>query len=455
MIYFFLLAIGSFLTILSYESIEPAILSLIFLLSGYCLISIFSTKTDIQRSFYLTLFCMYWLMVGVSSIYVVFFDDYSQLRSDAATFFELSTADSIGLDIEDISRLTEGSGAVYVWRLVYDFFSLIGFEKERYVGLLINILAVSFSGIITLRMLVDMFGNDIFRIKILKLMFLFCGLFWLFVGIHVRDAVVLLAITSLSFYWLRYVITMRQVDLVKLVLANILSSIFFIYLRQEFTFVPLAMGFSGIFSIILFSKGETQRMFLALVVAFLGLIIFGSLFLTNSELFMSKLTRGHDLYSDLALESSSSSSLGMSLVVNQPLPIRLVVGCVYLFVFPIPFWAGLLDDSVYQVFKSLNALFFYFITPLFAISIHSIVTNKSLRTDVNMFLLLTFTGFTLAIAATSLETRHFGAFLPLMFLVCLIPDLSNRALRKQYQFLSCCFIGGMLFIHLIWFVLRG
>ncbi len=56
-------------------------------------------------------------------------------------------------------------------------------------------------------------------------------------------------------------------------------------------------------------------------------------------------------------------SLGKALVVNQPLPIRAVVGSAYLWVFPVPFWHGFFTGSLYHILKSLHAVFAFFSDP--------------------------------------------------------------------------------------------
>src|SRR6185436_14029906 len=92
-------------------------------------------------------------------------------------------------------------------------------------------------------------------------------------------------------------------------------------------------------------------------------------------------------YSELSFEQGEEQSLGNKLIVNQAPPVRLVLGSAYLFVYPIPFWAGFKEASSYHKFKSLNVLFMYAITPLFALAVWRVVLLKKLRRASILFLL--------------------------------------------------------------------
>lgn len=75
----------------------------------------------------------------------------------------------------------------------------------------------------------------------------------------------------------------------------------------------------------------------------------------------------------------------MTLIVSQPLPIRLVLGSVYLFVFPIPVWSGFQLESAYPLFKSLNAIYFYFLLPFLVISFRVLWRDAFSRTPLRLF----------------------------------------------------------------------
>jgi len=99
-------------------------------------------------------------------------------------------------------------------------------------------------------------------------------------------------------------------------------------------------------------------------------------------------------------------------------------------------------------------IFFYFLLPLLALSLHKIWKDKSIRSPAILFLLLFSFGFTVAMAGTSLETRHFGTFLPPMFLLALLPDFNARSVRVNYKQLLMFTLAVVVFVHLAWIAIK-
>ena len=88
------------------------------------------------------------------------------------------------------------------------------------------------------------------------------------------------------------------------------------------------------------------------------------------------------------------------------------------------------------------------------ISLIRIFKSKEFRTKEILFLLFISIGFTVSIAITSLEGRHFGIFIFPMLLLALIPDFTIRSelsLYKKYVFI---YIILMIIIHMIWAVMK-
>ena len=63
-------------------------------------------------------------------------------------------------------------------------------------------------------------------------------------------------------------------------------------------------------------------------------------------------------------------------------------------------------------------------------------------------------GFTLAIAGTSLEGRHLGAFLVPILVLVLLPDLNLKKYRNTYKIILITFLFIMAMLHFIWFVIK-
>ncbi|MCH7535820.1 MAG: hypothetical protein IH948_08790 [Bacteroidetes bacterium] len=144
----------------------------------------------------------------------------------------------------------------------------------------------------------------------------------------------------------------------------------------------------------------------------------------------------------------------MALIVNQPMPIRLPLGSVYLFVFPIPFWSGFQFESAYQLFKSFNVIYFYFVIPLLILAFRRLWKDKSSGSPAMLFMAFVTIGFTLAVAGTSLETRHLGAFFAPVFVLALSPDMRLNIVRQNYRQLLYAFLGSVCLVHYLWLVIK-
>ena len=111
-------------------------------------------------------------------------------------------------------------------------------------------------------------------------------------------------------------------------------------------------------------------------------------------------------------------------------------------------------SRIQVLFKSFNVFYFYFVIPLLILALRRLWKDKSSRSPPVLFLLFLVIGFTLAIAGSSLETRHHGAFFVPLFLLALAPDLRIRSEWRQYKQLLILFLSGVGLVHLAWIVLK-
>tara|TARA_R110000824_G_scaffold288508_3_gene476792 strand:- start:126628 stop:128085 length:1458 start_codon:yes stop_codon:yes gene_type:complete len=446
---------GLILNSLAYVSVLPVAAASFFFAIGWVLLLVIGWGGEWEKMIYLRVFLVGWVAIGIAGVYVEILLDQLQLYSDAGGFFDLVRGATSGQSIEEIRDFTEGALAVLFWREVYDFFATLGFPKERYIGVLVNVEAVSLSAVFALRMAQSIYGQDEQRFRRLILMFTWCGLYWLFAGIHLRDGLVLLVVVASMWIWLWYLKNPNLgIRLWALVGCSLMAGSTLTFLRTEFYFVPLALGVSGVTALIF--RGDRQRMSLGSKLALLlGLLVVIAGIVWTWETLVGTLGRGAEAYLDLARTQSDPDSLGMALIVEQPLPIRLVLGTIYLYLFPIPFWSGFQLDSAYALFKSFNVLFFYVLIPLLVMSFVKLWKDPIQRTPAQLFLLFTTIGFSVAIAATSLESRHLGSFLVPVFLLALLPRLSEQKVRQAYFQLTIVFLLGIELGHFVWILLQA
>jgi len=450
----FLLSLGSLLNIFAYSSLEPLVIAILFYSFGAFFLNVPRIGGMYERKMFRMVFSVCWFMAGIAAIYANYLNDPFQNTSDAISFFNLATEGARGLTLGDLKGISQGAGVIVIWRFVYDFFSRIGFEKVRYIGILVNVFSVALSGVIAIKIVKHTFGADTPRFNRLILFFSLSGLFWLFASIHVRDAVVLLGVTSLVYFWVRYLEKPQLINFVLLFFATAIGFALFGALRTQFVFVPLAMLMAGLAACLFHTTTKRSRMVGRYTFILLGVVIAGFLYSTLHDSLFRMVQGAYGGYLEAATLQSSGDSLGYRFITAAPWPLRLVFGSAYLFVFPIPFWSGFQLESVYHLFKSFNVLFFYAVTPLFALALLRICQVKTLRRPSVMFLLFLVIGFTLSIAGTSLETRHFGTFQVSLLVLATLPDLTARRDRMAYKKLLFVFLAMMGFVYLVWFCLK-
>ena len=186
-------------------------------------------------------------------------------------------------------------------------------------------------------------------------------------------------------------------------------------MRYEFVFLPAAMLLAAITAIIISQSYGLNKFKKRLLLTF-GFFLILLLYVNFGESFESALFLGKEGYIEEATIQANSGSLGMSLIINQPMPIRLFLGSVYLYIFPIPLWSGFQLESSYHLFKSFNVIFIIFLLPLVILAFRELWKSNLSRSSSTLFMLFLVIGFTFAIAGTSMEGRHLGAFFVPIFI---------------------------------------
>lgn len=376
------------------------------------------------------------------------------MQGDAEHFFKNASGGIDGLSLLEISLISEGSLAIFIWSSVFNFMNNLGFPREHYIGVMVNVLIMSLNAVVLFKITRLLFGIDPNRFKRMLLFVSTCGLFWIFSGVLHRDSLILLFVNIFLYIWLKYLSRIGyNYNLILLIISSFIAFISFGFLRTEFSFLPFAFAGAACFSLLFCPTSTNKVVYSTLFLPVIAISI--NLFLLNygTSLF-STLLRGHESYSTAFITTNSSDSLGMSLIVNQPLPLRLILGSIYLYVFPVPFWTGFQLSTVYHLFKSFNVIFFYFIIPLLILSIRHLLMYRCYRTPQLMFCLFVVVGFTLAIAGTSLETRHIGAFFGPVFILGLIPNLDKKNVWCNYRNVLSLTLIFIFSIHLFWLTIK-
>jgi hypothetical protein len=456
----------------AYRIVAPALVAAVFLMLGYFIFHEKSPWGSRSQCFaFLLIFTLCYFWSGVAALSANYLDDPIQ-RSDTAWFYKLAT-NLDGRSLDELRGLTSGSGAVYMWRLLYGVFSAIGFEKGIYIAVASNTFFVAIAGVFGVKTAALIFGEDQRKLKTMAMLFAFSGIYWLFGSLLLRDSAVLLLNTLLFYAWVRVLMqpTLRAAAL--LFVLSLFSLKLYEYIRTEFFFVPYALLLAGevsFFSSRQFFRMSYREKTLSLLLGILcALAAVTHFYLSESNInSLNAVISGTQAYFDhansLNVKGSSlgaadvkaaGSSLGVRYVLNQWLPIRLSVGVLYLQIFPIPFWRGFVDGGIYQILKSLNAIYMWFVFPLAILGVYRTWQSKAEQSKLTLvFLSITYAGFSLAVAGSSLETRHLGSFsLPLLILA-LVPNLNSIEDRSLYIRFLGAWLGLNVLVHLAWAILK-
>ncbi len=441
------LILGMLLHVSAYGSIQPVVIGGLFLVCVMLLLSLKGLGGHDERRAYLLVYSIGWFWAGIAALYANFLGD---LAFDAALFYEESISGTYSFNsLLPGFEFSENVLAILIWQFFYNLFAAIGFEKGRYIGIAVNCTFVALTAVIGIRMIKIVFGRDQIRIRRFTLTFALCGIFWLFGAIHLRDAAVLFAVTLLAYYWVRYLADLRMSNMLRLGVATSAALVTFVFLRMEFLYVPLAMIIAGLAAMVVGKKyrGGYVKVLLTVLVVLTAAAYFVPTMWSD---LVQALMLGTKSYTELSMLEGSADSLGNAFIINQPFPVRLIAGFVYILISPIPFWLGFQLESVYHLLKSFHVIFMYAVTPLFVLAILRVIKLTSLRTPPILFLLFSFVGFILSVVATSTETRHLGAFLPLLLIYAMVPDLKSMKIRYAYRNLLVLFVGAIFLVHLAW-----
>ena len=163
-------------------------------------------------------------------------------------------------------------------------------------------------------------------------------------------------------------------------------------------------------------------------------------------------------YSRFSTRYNPDDSLGVRLVTNQPLPIRMVLGSVMLMIQPIPLWDYFTIDRLdYHWIKGYNGIYQVFVLPL--VFVAGLMTLRMFRRDREealtfMFLIMYFLINLMGVVVTSLEQRHFGQFLVAALILATLPDTRETSTQIELRKISNCWVLGLMFIHLAWAVFK-
>lgn len=449
-----LFLLGSAFNLYAFGSFQPVLAALMFFLPVWGVVAILMRRTPVIPIGFAWLLAFYWFCAGLAAAW----DAENSLSFisfvDAYHFYNFVLNGNIPTDLEILRRKSEGALAIFIWDWCYWLAHEFGAGNGAYVGVVVNILMMAGTGVVAARMLTAISGSDPEKCMKLFLAFSLNGLFLIFAVTHIRDAFVCFSVAFFTYFWVRYLVVRTLGSLVIVIATSVVCAVTMLYLRFEFQFLPIGLLGAAVAALMIGDGGtKSQRVWFRILGAVAGLSLL-TLLLAFGEDLRSSLVGGGEGYSAGAVRKAADDSLGLALIVNQPLPIRLIAGPAYSLLMPLPVWIGLEMGTIYHMGKSLGALFSYFFVPAVLTRILCMIKASGQRPASVIFLMTVFTVFLLAISVTSLENRHVAAFMPLAIVAVFSRPSGDSLYNKIYSSIQLWFLTAIVILHVAWAALK-
>jgi len=437
-------------------TVDALFVALLLLVVGIMIVSLlFPGKDPEKRAFLLTYgVCMF--VGGLAQCYSLAVFDNPQSTIDAFTYLKLISPQPPFTTMANMG-LVNAPLAVLTWQQVYKLTWVLGFKFGPYTGVMFNAFVMGITGSITVRTARELFGNDMWRLKRVGLLFALCGLFALFGAVLLRDGYTTFFNSLVLWVIVRWLVQPSLRNLFFALVISGVSAYAMAFLRSE---AVLLFGMYGllVLSIWVFKRFDISRL-LALLFALFVIFSAGTSIASYLQVSINTQTREMVSYAKLGSKTHDADSLGMRFVVNQPLPIRLIMGSGTLAINPIPLWAGLKEGaSDYTLIKAYHGIFQVLVLPL--VFAGFLTGLRLLRRDRNqaapliflvMYLLLNLA----AVVLTSLETRHIGQFLPAFIILAAVPNTQEKRAQKELGMITWWWFAVVVLVHLTWAVIKG
>jgi hypothetical protein len=389
--------------------------------------------------------------VGISVYFRIFLLDPSQNDSDASFFYEMSIKNISDFSLSEITLFSDGAIAIYLWRYVYKFFTYLGFSNSPTIGIIFNSWLLAISCIIGVN-IAKLIKNEKKVLRRFSILFSICPLFWLFGSLHIRDSIVILLLISHLYYSMYFIFKKTTKSFFILYISTIFTTLLIPFLRSEFFFVPILFFLLPIFIQLLVNRNRNSHFFIFSI--FLLFVI--SIFIFNGYInsIFEVFEKSRHGYVEQISETASSTSLGVKIIINQPLLFRVFLGVIYMHIYPIPFWFGLTSGTIYDLYRTFNLFFIWAILPLVLIAIKRINIFNKIQKEALFFLISLYVILLFAISATSLETRHLAIFYICLILVASLVELNEKSIRDLYKKILYSIVLFVTMVHFGWAILK-
>jgi hypothetical protein len=432
---------------------DAFLVAFLFLVAGAAAVSFaFGSRRAEVRAFLLT-YAICVLVGGLAQCYSLsrFGDPQSTL--DASTYFRPIRPEPPFTTMADVQGKIDATLAIVIWQQVYRLMWVLDLDFGSYAAVIFNAMVMGLTASITVRIAREVFGDDGWRLRRVGTLFACCGLFILFGAVLLRDCLTTF-LNTLVVLGLVHWLCRPTVQNLSLALAmTAVSAYAMVYLRIE----AIAMfAVFWVIGIVLWFRGGRLNPVRLLAVCLIFLVA-----LAAGSYLYHYIQASHKLqatvmvnYMQRAAEASQNDSLGVRLVIRQPMPIRLILGSGSLMLSPIPLWAYLKGDAgEYHLIKTYHGIYQVLVLPLLFAGFAAI--GHLFRRDRKQSIPLVFLAVYLlvnlgAVVATSLEQRHLAQFMPAFLILAAVPDTRERQTRTTVWHMAIAWFVVVVFVHLAW-----
>ena len=450
--------IGLLLLSAVYHTLDPFLLATFLFSIGLPLATLLSGGSRwIVRGFTLS-FSLYVLICGLSQFYTQSNFGQPVSSGDSYGFYQYIMENPPYYTRDSLYQLINAPHAIIVWQQVYRLCAAFGLKHGIYIGTLFNCFIMAGTATVTVRIGKEIFGDDNRRLRLIGTISAFCGIYWMLGTMLLRDGFVVFT-NAVVFLFLIRVLRRPGLGRIFCAVVGLCGAIYFMEHLRSYT-VPILIffGFLAVIAWLVELRIGSKQIWLTVLTA-----ICLAIFLPDIRVFIAQT---YETVSALSLRymrgtiaGSTESSLAVNLIIMQPLPIRLPLATFYLLINPIPLWMAFNSWPLREnhLFKSAHGILTVLIMPGAMIGVLEIAKRNAEKvrgTHLLNFLLLAFIFSLCGVALTSLESRHFAQFFPLLILLAVIPDMAQPRVRRWIAFTRVYWFGFIVLLHVAWICFR-
>lgn len=392
---------------------------------------------------FLLFFAIYLVFGGMARMNAEIFNpslEVYQNFSDASTIYKLSIENWIGG--EDLKRVTDVGGAIYVYSIVYDFFLALGLPLLPSIGIIFNTFLVATGSVLGVLAMARTFPGNATIVRVIIVMFATSGLAYMFAGMHLRDSFLYFFNAVLLVLIVRLGSNPSFASFIKTIMMSLVVVWLMTFFRGESGFVMIA-----VLAALVINPLMTQRnkMRIFLLVTYAG--IFTVIAIVVASYFSDPLDNVRLKY---ILDQQESGGLAYEYVLQASIPVRIVFGTLYTIAGNIPFMIGFFLEEWYYWFAAIQSTQMLIVLPCFLFGCYTIIRDIVTRNHIVVPLVRVLVFYFVVATVVSLTTlgfRHFGQFLPFLYYIAAKGFLDAP---REYKVFSLVFLGAIVPLAWVW-----